>query len=125
MAPGLLLLDDDEDILLGLESYFRGRGYAVDCAREREEAEALLEHVVYSCAILDIHLAAQGVPDGLEVIRMARKVCPSTRLVVLSSDGSAAVRDAALELGADAYLQKPLPLADLERIVSRLLGPPL
>jgi two-component system OmpR family response regulator len=125
MAPGLLLLDDDEDVLLGLESYFRGRGYAVDCAREKEEAEALLGHVAYSCAIVDIHLAALGAPDGLEVIRLARRVCPSTRLVVLSADGSAAIRDAALELGADAYLQKPLPLSELERVVSTLLGGPL
>jgi DNA-binding response OmpR family regulator len=125
MAPGLLLLDDDEDILLGLESYFRGRGYAVDCAREKEEAEALLGHIAYACAIVDIHLAELGAPDGLEVIRLAHRVCPSTRIVVLSADGSRAVRKAALELGADAYLQKPLPLAELERIVAGLLGGPL
>jgi two-component system OmpR family response regulator len=124
MSPGLLLLDDDEDVLLGLETYFRGRGYAVDCAREREEAEALLGHVVYACAIVDIHLAELGAPDGLEVIRLAHKVCPSTRVVVLSADGSTAVRRAALELGADAYLQKPLPLSELERIVSGLLAGP-
>jgi two-component system OmpR family response regulator len=122
VSHSLLLIDDDEDILGGLESYFCGRGYAVDCATEKEEAEALLGHVAYSCAIVDIHLTGLGAPDGLEVIRTARELSPSTRLVVLSANGSPAVRAAALELGADAYLQKPLPLPELESIVSGLLG---
>jgi two-component system OmpR family response regulator len=122
MAYGLLLLDDDEDILIGMEGYFRRRGYAVDCAREKEEAEALLGHLAYACAIVDIHLTPWGAAEGLDVIRTARRVCPATRLVVLTADGSAGVREAALALGADAYLQKPLPLPDLERTVSGLLG---
>lgn len=122
MGHSLLLIDDDDDILLGMEGYFRGRGYTVDHAREREEAEALLGHVAYSCAIVDIHLTSMGTPDGLEVIRTARKACPSTRLVVLSANASAAIHAAALAFGADAYLQKPLPLPELESVISGLLG---
>ena len=42
MKPKILVVDDEELILSAIREYFLPLRYDVDCARELEEAEALL-----------------------------------------------------------------------------------
>lgn len=122
MAPSLLLIDDDEDLLTGLTHFFSAQGWDVEWVREKEEAEALLSHKRYSAVVADMHLSALRSTDGLDIISLARSRSPSTRVVVLTANESAAVEEEALRRGADAYLRKPMPLPTLEALLSRLLG---
>ncbi len=118
----LLLVDDEEGILVGMKSYFKLAGYDVDCAREREEAEALLTHVQYDCAIVDLCLNAAHGADGLDVVAYARKRCPSTRLIVLTAYGPPATEAEVRRLEADVFLRKPKPMAELGQVVAGLVG---
>jgi len=47
----LLVVDDEEPIRYALREYFVARGYAVDCAQEIEEAEALINTRTYDIVI--------------------------------------------------------------------------
>ncbi len=116
----LLLVDDEVNVLVGMRHYFRALGFAVDCATEREEAEALLSSVAYDGVLIDLNLTAGRGPDGLNVIPSARDSCRNARIVVLTASGSAEKEAEALRLGADAYLQKPQPL---EKVREALEGP--
>lgn len=122
MDRRLLLVDDEENVLVGMRRYFKAAGFAVDCAREREEAEALLRHVRYECVVLDLCLTPAHGADGLDVIGVVREYCPAARVVVLSASGAPERRLEATRLGADVYLRKPQPLAHVHATIEALLG---
>jgi len=106
-----------------MASYFQKRGYTVDVAREREQAEAFLASVTYAAILLDLRMtAANGIADGLEILGFARERCPTARIVVLTAYGTPAAEAEARERGADAFLHKPQPLPDLAQLLVALLG---
>jgi DNA-binding response OmpR family regulator len=120
MKPRILVVDDEEPILLALREYFVPLKYEVDCARELEEAEALLSHIRYDLLIADLRLTGSHGNEGLELIRFVRERSPWTRIIVLTGYGSAEIESEAVGRGVDAFLQKPMPLADLAEIVAAL-----
>lgn len=122
MKPRLLVVDDEEPILSAIREYFQPRGYDVDCARELEEAEALLAHIRYALVIADVRLTGVHGNEGLELIRFIRERSPWTRIIVLTGYGSTEIEMEAIGRGVDAFLQKPQPLAELAAIAANLTG---
>jgi DNA-binding response OmpR family regulator len=122
MKPRLLVVDDEESILSAIRDYFEPRGYEVDCARELEEAEALLSHIRYALLIADLRLTGIQGNEGLELIRFVRDRSPWTRTIVLTGYGSTEIEMEAIGRGVDAFLQKPQPLAALAAIAANLTG---
>jgi len=121
MSARILVVDDEEPILAAVREYFEPLGYEVDCARELEEAEALLAHVHYSLLIADLRLTGSQSAEGLELIRFVRERSPWTRTILLTGFGSVEVETEALGRGVDAFLQKPQPLAHLASIAEELM----
>jgi DNA-binding response OmpR family regulator len=122
MANRILLVDDEEPILSALHEYFTALGYAVDCAREMEEAEALLANVQYQAVMADLRLTGSHGAEGLEIIGYVKERCPWTRIIVLTAYGSEEVEAEARRRGADAFLYKPRPLSELAEILATLAG---
>jgi DNA-binding response OmpR family regulator len=120
VSKRILILDDEESILFAVKRYFTRIGFAVDCARELEEAEALATHTAYNLVIADLSLSDSGSVEGLEIIRYVRRNCPTARVILLTAHGSPSVEKEAFRRGADAFLHKPKPLAELAVIVTRL-----
>ena len=121
MSARILVVDDEEPILAAVREYFEPLGYGVDCARELEEAEALLAHVRYALLIADLRLTGSQSAEGLELIRFVRERSPWTRTILLTGFGSVEVETEALGRGVDAFLQKPQPLAHLASIAEELM----
>lgn len=122
MKPRLLVVDDEESILSAIREYFLPLGYDVDCARELEEAEALLVHIRYALVIADVRLTGVHGNEGLELIRFIRERSPWSRIIVLTGYGSTEIEMEAIGRGVDAFLQKPQPLAELAAIAANLTG---
>ena len=122
MGTRMLIVDDEEPILFAMRAYFTKRGYAVDCAREREEAEALLAAGEYAVVIADLRLTGTHGAEGLEILGFVRRRWPRTRLVLLTAYGSSELELEARRRGADAFLHKPKSLPDVERLVAGLLA---
>jgi DNA-binding response OmpR family regulator len=114
-------VDDEASILTGMRCFFGGLGFDVDCAQEKEEAEALLDHVAYDALIADLCLTVGFGPDGLNLIGHARETCPSIRIVVLTAVEGEETKELASDLGAHAFLRKPTALAEVARVLDRLL----
>lgn len=117
----MLVVDDEERILTALGKYFRAYKYEVDCARELEEAEAMLTHIDYGVVIADLRLTGINGTEGLEIVRYAKERCPHTRLILMTAYGSPEIEQEARRRGVDVFLHKPIPLAELSGIVTRLL----
>ncbi|HTY42419.1 MAG TPA: response regulator [Thermoanaerobaculia bacterium] len=118
----ILIVDDEEPILFAMREYFATKGYAVDCARETQEAEALLAKNRYALAILDLRLSGTPGAEGLDVIASVRARSRETRIILLTAYGSREIEAEARRRGADAFLQKPKPLAEVAQIASTLMG---
>lgn len=121
IAPRLLLVDDEETILDATRDYFSASGYEVHCAREREEAEAMLATSHYELVITDMRLTGAHGREGLELLGYLAERCPLTRTIVLTAYRSPELEREVLRRGAVGFLQKPVPLSEVARTASLLL----
>lgn len=120
----LLVVDDEESICFSMSEYFSQHGFKVDTARELEEAEGLIANTDYKVIIQDLRLGLARHPDGIDIIKLVHKRNPDTRIVVLTSYGTAEVEDEAIRAGADAFLRKPKPLSQVAQVIQGLLESP-
>lgn len=117
----LLIVDDEESIVFAMTRYFKARGFAVDAAREMEEAQALLVNYQYAAVIVDLRLTGVHGAEGLDIIDHIRQRCPATRTVLLTAYGSPELEAEAKERGVDAVMRKPQALPDLAQVVLSLV----
>lgn len=100
----VLLVEDDSQLLLQLDTLLQDAGYSVDLADNGERAQYQLTEYNYDLAIVDI-----GLPkiNGLDVIRWARQQGISSPILVLTARERWQEKVEGLEAGADDYLTKP------------------
>jgi DNA-binding response OmpR family regulator len=122
MTPRLLIIEDEVAILDALRHFFAHQGFSVHTAREREEAEGLLADQVYDAVIADLRLSGSFNTDGLEIVRFIREHRPDAKVILLTAYGSPEVEAEAERLGVNAFLHKPMPLAEIANRVKALLN---
>jgi two-component system KDP operon response regulator KdpE len=105
----VLVVDDEPQILRGLGTNLRARGYEVDTAPDGEQALELAARRRPDVVILDLGLP--GI-DGVEVIRGLR-AWSSVPIVVLSVRDQERDKVRALDAGADDYVTKPFGMDEL------------
>jgi len=116
----LLILDDDIVVISALSRYFAIQGYEVVSARERDEAQSLLEREAIDLAVLDVSLTPAG-REGLELLSTIRASNPWLPVVIFSGGVNQDLESEARRLGADAVLGKR-QLGELSRVVHDLLA---
>jgi two-component system, OmpR family, phosphate regulon response regulator PhoB len=108
----VLVVDDDSDINLALQSALKVGGYEADGV---ETGAAALEVCAQSCP--DIVLLDLMLPDldGLEVCRRLRAAPATARvpIVFLTARTDESMRVRGLALGADDYVVKPFSMQEL------------
>jgi two-component system KDP operon response regulator KdpE len=118
----VLVVDDEPQILRALQTNLRGAGYDVATAASVEEALSAAAMRPPDAVILDLVL-----PDGsgIDVARQLRS-WSAAPILVLSVVGDEAEKVAALDAGADDYVQKPFGIDELLarlRALLRRAGP--
>jgi two-component system, OmpR family, response regulator len=113
----ILVAEDDPNLAEGLMRSLRQAGYAVDCARSGNEADAALEANEFDLLILDIGLPEKS---GLQVLKRLRARSSKVPVLILTARDSLHDRVTGLDAGADDYLAKPFELAELEARVRAL-----
>ncbi|MGV2129155.1 response regulator [Agrobacterium vitis] len=105
----ILIVDDEPQILRFLRPALAAAGYEVIEADTGKQALALVATAVPDLLILDL-----GLPDmdGKEVIAQLRHWNPIP-IIVLSARDREIEKIAALDLGADDYLEKPFGIGEL------------
>jgi DNA-binding response OmpR family regulator len=106
----VLVAEDDEGLRSVLERGLRENGYAVDSARDGEQALRFLQTYEYEVAILDWRMPAIS---GLEVVKRLRRQGSALPILMLTARDTAADRVTGLDEGADDYLIKPFDFSEL------------
>lgn len=117
-----MVVDDEECILAALAEYFALRGYAVDRARDGATAQALFERHRHEVVITDLCLSPGGGLEGFALLTRVRELEPGTACVLLTAQSLVDCEPLAGRLGVDACLRKPMPLAEVARVVEGLVG---
>ena len=115
----LLIVEDEEDLAMGLKRGLRKNGYDIEwCSEGREGLElALIED--YESILLDLNLP--GI-DGLDLLRQLRQKKPQQKVLILSARGTVHDKVKGLDLGADDYLVKPFHFEELLARIRNLTG---
>jgi two-component system response regulator FimZ (fimbrial Z protein) len=115
----LLLVEEHEEMRAALRDWLLVSLPSLKLreARSMEEALRCAEQVKLDLVLVNLELPS---PNGIEVAREIRKRHPHCPVIVMSVNDSAALRTAALEAGAEAFVSKrELPSA-LFPILERL-----
>jgi len=88
--------------------------WRLDCARDNEEALALVEKSAFDLVITD---EASSGREDVELLRRIRLVRPHTRLIIITDRSTPADVIAAMRAGAFSYLTKPLSTGALEEVL--------
>ncbi len=118
----LLIVDDEEAIVFAMADYLGALGYEVDAARNAYEASVLLARAEYALVLADLRLDPEDTRGGLDLLRVARRRCRSTPLILLTAYGSTEVEAQLQELGPVLLLSKPQPLAKIGEQIRKLLA---
>jgi two-component system KDP operon response regulator KdpE len=108
-APRLLLIDDEPHIVRGLVPALTAEGYRVETAANGGEGLMKLARDPYDVVVLDL-----GLPDldGKSVLARLRDWSP-VPVIILSARQMEGEKIAALDAGADDYVNKPFGIDEL------------
>jgi len=114
----ILIVDDDRAILSSLEKILQLEGYSVDTAETGREAIEKAKNRFYNLMLLDIKLPDM---EGTELLRAVDETEP--KMVKIMVTGYPTLENAvkSLNLGADAYLMKPIDPQELLDVVEKKL----
>jgi len=115
----VLIVDDDNAILRNLEKVLRIEGYDVDTARTGRDAVEKSKMGSYNLALLDIKLPDM---EGTELLEKMHDTLP--KMVKIMVTGYPDLENAikSLNMGADAYLIKPVSTERLLDVVKQKLA---
>jgi CheY-like chemotaxis protein len=119
--PGfrVLLVDDETIFTKNMSKLLKNRGYTVTSANSGDAAIRELEQNPVDVIVLDLKMPGM---DGMEVLRRVGRHHPEVAVVMLTGHGSEKDRDEALRLHAFAYLQKPVQIDQLVRLIKERCG---
>ena len=103
----VLLVDDEEQFLDVLTQRLEARGLKVKAVTNGEDAVKQVEDHNFDAIIVD--LAMPGI-DGIETLKRIKKKRPDLEIIMLTGHATVKSGIAAMKLGADDFLEKPVDL---------------
>jgi DNA-binding response OmpR family regulator len=114
----LLLVEDHLPLARAVQQGLEEEGYAVDVARDGDEANFKVRTTEYDVVILDLMLPKV---DGLTLLQNWRRDGVKTHVLILTAKDTLPDKIRGLDLGADDYLTKPFELDELFARVRALI----
>jgi DNA-binding response OmpR family regulator len=116
--PHILVVEDEESMIAGLDYALKREGYTTSIARDGAAALDLLRGSSPDLVLLDLMLPKRSGFDVLETMRRGGRATP---VILLTAKGAEADKVRGFDLGADDYVTKPFSLAELlARVKARL-----
>lgn len=115
----VLLVDDNTMMRTGIRQAFKdfeGMEVAGECEDGDEVLDFLGEHEV-DVILMDIDMKRM---DGIDSTKLIKESYPHVKVIGFSTHGSDKIKEAMLQAGASAYLEKTAGLEDMERTIERV-----
>ena len=112
--PKIMLVDDEKEFVHTLLERLRTRSLESSIAYDGEQALDMLSEEEPDVIVLDLMMP--GI-DGLETLRRVKEKHPKVEVIILTGHGSVHEKQVAEELGAFAYLRKPVDIDILTRVM--------
>ncbi|MEA5114335.1 MAG: sigma-54 dependent transcriptional regulator [Geobacteraceae bacterium] len=114
----ILLVEDDDISRDTLSRLLKMSGYSVKGAASGKIGLSFLDHEPFDIIITDLLL-----PDinGIEILKQAKDVSPSTEVILITGHASAETAVKAMKEGAFDYITKPLNFDELSILIANAL----
>ena len=118
MPKHVLVVDDDDDTLVGLKEMLQSATVQVLTADSKAQALERLKTTVFDVVIADLMLGSSSPQDGLDVVRYVKKLGEKTKVIVITGSGASDIMQRSYAAGADVFYAKPVSA----RVIKELLG---
>ncbi|MFO7683483.1 MAG: response regulator [Chloroflexota bacterium] len=120
MSQTILIVDDDEMTRRVLRLYCLRNGFEVFEAEDGQQALTLIENKCPNLVIMDVLMP---VMDGFTTVRNIRTKldCAALPILFLTSRADSKAKNTGLEMGAQRFLNKPINLGELVKVIKELL----
>jgi two-component system NtrC family response regulator len=114
----VLIIDDDKDVADALGLILERQGYRTKIVQNGQDAIAASKKSNYNVALIDIVL-----PDisGIDLLKRLNEGVPRIRKIIVTGHATLDNAVKAVNLGADAYLMKPVSPDVLLRTIKQQL----
>ena len=121
VAKKILIIEDDKDLLRGLNLRLRATGYNTVFASDAVSAISVARKEEPDVIILDIGLPCG---DGFTVIQRLTSLAPTsaTPIIIITGRDPSTNKQRALRAGAVAFLHKPFDNEELLATIQKALG---
>jgi len=110
----ILIVDDEAGILSSLEGILQDEGYRVVKADSGERAIDLVRAETPDVVLVDVWMP--GI-DGIKTLQAVKETSADTEVIVMSGHGNIDTAVAATKLGAFDFIEKPLSMETVLRVV--------
>ncbi|HLY54132.1 MAG TPA: sigma-54 dependent transcriptional regulator [Stellaceae bacterium] len=109
LAPRVLVVDDDTDVLTAARLLLRRTASAVEAERRADAALARLADSRFDVVLLDMNLTAgrRDGREGFELLDRVRGLDPAVAIVMMTAFGGVPVAVEAMKRGASDFVLKP------------------
>jgi two-component system response regulator (stage 0 sporulation protein F) len=114
----ILVVDDEEGARELFFTILSDEGYDITLAINGEEALTRFKGDTYDLVVTDIKMP---VMDGLQLLQEIRKTGSKTDVIMVTAYGEVESYLKAMSLGAAEYINKPIRIKELKRIVHKVL----
>jgi two-component system, response regulator, stage 0 sporulation protein F len=114
----VLVVDDEQNSREGLSKILTKEGYSVRTAENGKKALLEAENNSFDLIITDLRMPEM---DGIEVLEKLRKKNKDIGVVIVTAYGEVNSYLKAMNLGAFEYLNKPIHLEELRRVINKAL----
>ena len=116
-APSkVLLVDDEREFVQTLSERLELRDMGSAVVYDGESALSMVNEDDPEVMIIDLKMP--GI-DGMEILRQVKQTRPEIEVIVLTGHGSEGDRVKCMELGAFAYMQKPVDIDELSQLLKQ------
>lgn len=128
-AKRILVVDDDRDLVMSVESFLRARGYEVTTASNGKEAYERIVEAKPDLIVLDIMMDYEE--EGMVLASALKTDGPTYSIPIIILSGFTAQKEAREKVyaslqgqdwPADSFMQKPVRLAELAERIETLLA---
>lgn len=110
-APGILIVDDDPQIIKLLRRFLESKGHAVQSAENGRRALELVDLISPRLILLDIAMPEMSGPETLKELRARGRQTP---VLMISGAQDETVALECIKLGAYDFITKPLDMEYLD-----------